>query len=132
MSGSAEQAPRAPTGRLAGAAIRGAPPLWVAVNVGIVAWIAHLSFLASMGAAVCRDASLVWVVHAATAVTGGATVAGIVACRRLLVTFTDDEGQPTVSGRTRFMALLGVAVGAFNLALILLEGIYFPLIRTCS
>jgi hypothetical protein len=37
---------------------------------------------------------------------------------------TDGEGAGTVEGRTEFIGWLGVYVAAFNLALIIAEGLY--------
>ena len=97
--------------------------VWFAVSAGIVAWAAHLLFLASF-VEFMRDHGFEWAAHAATAVTALVTVAAMALCVRLLHHGRDDEEQATPSGRTRFLGTMGLWIGGISLALILAEGAY--------
>jgi hypothetical protein len=105
--------------------------MWLVVTIGIWAWTVHLLFLSSTAELACEHHSFEWVMHAATALTAGATLAGMAVCLRLVRESPDDEGAPTVAGRNHFLGLLGLLIGGINVALILLEGIYVPFLHAC-
>jgi hypothetical protein len=91
--------------------------LWFALTAGIVAWIAHLVFFASIVEFV-NDNGYFWLFHV-----------GNVVCIALAGD-DDDEEDPTPEGRMRFLGLLGMASNGINLLLILFEGSYIFFIGT--
>ena len=109
--------------------------VWAAVLVGIPAWLVHLTFVASMVEFVCRHPSWLWTLHFATALSAVVTLAGMVVCFDLLRAAgladpEEDDGSSV--GLSRFLAGLGLLLGAANLALILLEGSYVIFVRRCG
>src|SRR5438045_691348 len=98
--------------------------VWYAVFVGpIGAWTVHLLAVASLVRFVCNDPAWRWAMHLATAVTLAATASAMALSWRLarLGESSDEDQAPA---RLRFLGRVGLAVGAFNAALILLEEIY--------
>jgi hypothetical protein len=101
--------------------------LLAALCVG--AWAVHLLALTSLARLNEDHHSVVWVMQAVTvlcAVPCLITVAvGWSAVRRTGV--PEDEGSPI--GRTVFLAWMAIAVGLFNLLLVVLEAVYVVLIN---
>jgi hypothetical protein len=97
--------------------------VWFALSAGVVAWAAHLLFLASF-VEFMRDHGFEWVAHLATAVAVAVTVTAMLLSARMLERGHDDEEQATPSGRTRFLGMMGLWIGGISLALILAEGVY--------
>lgn len=115
MSATETIEPRTPLGR--------AVLWWFPLAGPIGAWTVHLVFLASWVRHGCNTGTE-WPMHLVTAVTAVIALAGIVLSRRLVRLGADAEDADTAAGRLRFLGLLGLVVGIFNLALILLEGSY--------
>ena len=114
-----------------------APPtglkVWIPVVAPIGLWIAHLTAVSSLSRLACNDHAYTWVQHAVTAVTGVAVVLCMLMATRLVSAgrgTTEEDGS--VPGRTKFLGLFALGVGAVNLALILLEGSYVIFIRSCT
>jgi hypothetical protein len=111
------------------------PVVWSAALVGIPAWLAHLVFEAAMVPFTETHASWRWTLHAATAVTAIATIAGMLVCAELLRTANrtapgdPDHDDASAATMTRFLGTLGLLVGVTNLALILLEGSYVIFVK---
>jgi hypothetical protein len=97
--------------------------VWFALSAGVVAWTAHLLFLASF-VEFMRDHGYEWVAHVATLLAVLVTVAGMALSWAMLQRGHDDEDAATPSGRTRFLGMMGLWIGGISLALILAEGIY--------
>ena len=105
---------------------------WFAVLGGIGAWLVHLTYAASVVRLTCEHPGLIWSIHAVTAVTALVTVFAIVMSAGLVRESADDESAGTRAGQIRFLGLMGVLVGAINLALILLEGSFAIFLRPCA
>jgi membrane protein YdbS with pleckstrin-like domain len=108
--------------------------VWIAALIGIPAWIAHLTFVAAMVHFTDTHSGWEWTLHAATAITALATIAGMLVCfelwraagRSVSDPDTPDVTPPALS---RFLGFFGLLVGATNLVLILVEGSYVVLVR---
>ena len=70
--------------------------------------------------------------HAVTGVTAVATVAAMALAYGLFRAGGDDDAAGSAAGRLRFFGMLGLLLGAVNLALILLEGSYVELLPRCG
>lgn len=113
--------------------IRRGITVWFAVFGGIGAWTAHLIFMASMVQYTCNQPSKRWSLHAATAACALVTVAAMALALRLHRSAPGaDEGSDHPAGRVEFLAALGLAIGAINLLLILVEGLYAGVLRSCG
>jgi hypothetical protein len=102
-------------------AIRSAVTVWYALLGGIGAWTIHLLMLTSFVRFTCNADDYVWVLHLTTAVTLAMTVAAMALSQRLV---RQSRGEGVEADRTRFIGQLGLVVGAVNLMLIALEGLY--------
>jgi hypothetical protein len=105
---------------------------WFAVTGGIAAWIVHLVFSASVVRLLCDYPGWTWVLHVATALTAAVTLAAMAVSAALVREGRDPEDADTPGGQLRFLGLLGLLVGAINLALILLEGSYAIFVDPCA
>lgn len=105
---------------------------WYPIVGPIAAWAVHLVTDTALVRLSCLHPGAVWAMHAVTALTALATVVAMVMAWSMVRDNRDDEGRGTPSGRTRFLGLFALIVGGFNLALILLEGSYVAIIRTCA
>jgi hypothetical protein len=118
--------------------------VWAAVLVGIPAWAAHLVFEAAMVRFTTTHPGWEWTLHAATIVTALVTLAGMAICYDLLrhagraegagpaetdVVSSAEDDDISPAGMSRFLGVLGLLIGAVNLALILSEGSYVLLVR---
>jgi len=110
---------------------KGGLPMWLAITIGIWAWTIHMFFLASTAELACRHHSFEWVMHAATAGLIAVTLAGVAVCLKMVRSTQDSEEAATVGGRNHFLGLVGLISNAFNIGLILLEGIYVPFLHAC-
>jgi hypothetical protein len=107
--------------------------VWYAVVGGIGAWTVHMLFLSSFVQYTCNEGHVGWVHHVVTAVTAAATVLSMVLAWSLVREGADaDEAAPSYEGRTRFLGMAGLLIGAINLALILLEGSYVFFLKPCA
>jgi chromate transport protein ChrA len=107
--------------------------LWFGVIGGIAAWAAHLLALTALVQFTCNRPGTRWVLDAITVVTAVITLLAILVCVGILrSTSDDDEDDPSLAGRTRFLGLFGLITGVVNLALILLEGSYAWFISPCA
>lgn len=118
--------------RLSPAIRPGGLMLWFAVLAGIVAWLVHLVALASLAQWTCNDDGKRWVLDALTLATAAVTVFAMWLCLGILRGAQDDEAAGTPGGRTRWLAVFGLMMGAINLALILLEGSFAWFISPCA
>jgi hypothetical protein len=116
------------TGRIA----RSSFATWFAVTGGIGAWIAHLVFSASIVRLLCDYPGWTWVLHVATALTAAVTLVAMAMSVALVREGRDREDADTPGGQLTFLGLLGLMVGAINLALILLEGSYAIFLEPCG
>jgi hypothetical protein len=104
--------------------------LWFALTAGIVAWIAHLVFFASIVEFV-NDNGYFWLFHVGNVVCIALAVLAIYLSWLVYrAGEDDDEEDPTPEGRMRFLGLLGMASNGINLVLILFEGSYIFFIGT--
>ena len=112
--------------------------MWIAWGAGIAAWIVHLVVSTSLVRLSCTNQTWRLGLHGATAVCALATIAGIVACGRLYRrstaggTTADSDEADTDAGRVRFIAASGALLNAISLALIVVEGAYVFIIRSCA
>ncbi len=106
---------------------------WYGVLVGIVAWMIHITLVASIVEFTCTagDAWL-WASHLATVVTAAATAYGMFLCVRMIKGAGADEAAGNLAGSTNFLGVFGLITGALSLALILLEGSYIFFIDPCA
>lgn len=111
---------------------QGGVKAWTGALVGIAAWMAHISALASLIELTCERPSLEWVLHVATAGTAGVTVVGLWWCWALVRGAQDHDAAGTRAGRLRFLGLFGLIMGGFSLVLILWEGSYVLFLDPCA
>jgi cytochrome bd-type quinol oxidase subunit 2 len=102
--------------------------VWYPLVGGIGAWTVHLMALAS-AARWAEDTHHMWLLHLLTAVCAAATVLAMWLAHRLAAAAgrASDEALED-PGQLLFLGHLGLLVGAINLALILLEGLYVVVI----
>jgi hypothetical protein len=106
---------------------------WIAVLAPIALWAVHLTTNSALSRAACRDHAYTWVQHGVTAVTAVAVLACMALSLQLVRTTAGaSEADGTPAGETMFIGLMGLLVGAVNLALILLEGSYVVFIHPCT
>ena len=100
--------------------------VWFAVFIGpIGAWAVHLVASASLVKASCAHTWAETAMHLVTAVTLTIALVCMALSWRLLRAGDDaDESAHDAPGRVRFLGLLGLGIGAFNVALIILEEVY--------
>jgi len=97
--------------------------LWYALLGSIAAWLIHLCFGAGFVQYTCNVPGTTWIQHVATAVCAAATVLAMVWSARLVREGGGaDEESGTTWGRTRFLGVMGLLIGAIDLLLILGEG----------
>lgn len=103
-----------------------------AVTGGIGAWILHVTYAASVVELLCDYPRWTWTLHAATVLTAAITVVAMVMSAALARASRDPENADTPAGQLRFLGVLGLMIGAINLALILLEGSYAFFLDPCD
>lgn len=116
----------------AGRIARSPVAVWFAVTGGIGAWFVHLTFVASVVRLLCDYPGWTWVLHVATALTAAVTLVAMAMSAALVRESRDPEDADTPGAQLRFLGLLGLLVGAINLALILLEGSYAIFLDPCA
>ncbi|HEX5094419.1 MAG TPA: hypothetical protein VFX21_00335 [Acidimicrobiia bacterium] len=104
-------------------AVRNAFEVWYALLGSIAAWTIHILVLASVVQYTCNVDGALWIMHLTTVVTLAMAGAAMVLSWRLARHGRDDE-TPDEAGRNRFLGVLGLLIGAANVALILLEEVY--------
>lgn len=112
---------------------RGIAALWFGMLAGPVSWYLHLNVSYALVRKICESGD-VWLLHLTTLVTLLPAIAGvIVAWRswRLLGKPVDAVGGST-SGRSRFMALGGMALSGFFALVLLVAWIPDFVIRPCG
>jgi hypothetical protein len=106
-------------------AVRRGITVWYAAFGSIGAWMVHLVFEASMVRWTADVHGWAWTLHAATGLCVLATLVALALAWRLRALAGDaDESDAADAGQLRFLANLGLLVGAIDLALIVLEGVY--------
>ena len=113
--------------------IRRGAVVWYAVFGGVIAWTVHLVSMAAITKFTCTRPGWKWVMHADTVACAVATVvATLLAYRLLRAGDAHAEHDDTAPGRLAFLGIVGVAIGGINLALILVEGLYAGILRSCG
>lgn len=113
-----EQARRAHS---VGSAVRDGVLVWFALLGSIGAWTIHLMFLTSFVRFTCTSGDHVWAMHLATLVTLAMCAVAMLLSWRLVRAGGDDASE---RGWLPFLGRLGLLVGAINVALIAVEGLY--------
>ena len=104
--------------------------VWFAVTAGIVAWIAHLVFFASIVEFV-HDNGYFWLFHVGNVVCIAlARPRAVPLVAAVPAGNGDDEEDPHAAGPDALPRPFGLAVNAMNLLLILFEGSYIFFIGT--
>ena len=117
-------------------AVREGVLVWFALLGGIGAWTVHLVFVASWVRLTCNRPGLDWANHAVTALTLAVTVAAMALSWRLVRAGRGEghgavgEDADTEAGRSQFIGILGLVIGAFNFALIALEELYIVVLHS--
>jgi len=116
--------------------LRPAPPtglrVWIPVIAPIGLWAVHITAVSALTRLACNDHNYRWVQHGLTIATAPGVVVCMLMATRLVTAgrgMSEEEGS--VPGRTRFLGLFALGVGAVNLAMILLEGSYVIFIHAC-
>jgi hypothetical protein len=103
--------------------------VWYALSAPIVAWMVHLTALAALtGYSYDHRGGTFWM-HVTTALTAAATVVAMFLSYRMIRRAGATEDDPSRGGRMRFLGELGLAIGAINLALIVLEEVYLDVLH---
>ncbi|HEY4378435.1 MAG TPA: hypothetical protein VGM93_14815 [Acidimicrobiales bacterium] len=109
--------------------------VWLPVVAGIGLWIVHLSSLSALTRHSCIDPGSNWIAHAVTAVTAILTVVAMGFCEALRRrgARSESSGAPDsdLGPSLVFIGWLGLATGAFSLALILYEGSWAVWVSPC-
>jgi hypothetical protein len=112
----------------AAASPRTATIMLLATIASVAAWVIHITALASLVELSRRSGGAVVAMDVLTVATAAVCVA-VVACGvRVRRTCDRPEGDISPVGRTAFLALLAIILGATNLLLIVFEGSYVHLI----
>ena len=106
--------------------------LWYPVLGPIGSWAVHLVAESSLVQYSCNVGGIEWVMHLITAVTLLATLVAMWLSWLLVRdSRTEPEDADTTRGRFHFFGLLGLLVGAANVFLILIEGVYIGFVPHC-
>ncbi len=103
--------------------------LWVVTFGTIVLWLIHVAVEISLAGYSRAHPSVHWVMDGLTVVL--ALAAGLVtfASWRIVRRHQQDESHVSPHGRTAFLGWMGVFIGACDVALIVLEGVYLVTIH---
>jgi hypothetical protein len=103
--------------------LRGVLYLWFPIVAPIAAWAVHILYISSIARYTCTRPTATWTIHAVTAATLViAGVATFMAWRLTRVRAPEHADDP--GGRHLFLGRLGLAIGAINILVILLEELY--------
>ncbi len=107
--------------------------LWYSVVGGIVLWLLHITSEAALGPLQCHHSDVAWIVDAITLVTGLLTALAIAWCVSLANTAPRGTGDADgdESSRNRFLGWFGALTGSVSLLLIIWEGAYAHVLRSC-
>ncbi|HEY3832957.1 MAG TPA: hypothetical protein VGO03_11745 [Acidimicrobiia bacterium] len=99
--------------------------VWYAVFGGVIMWTAHFMYLVCAEHWTHLHERWLWTLDAATVITGIGTIVAMLLSWRLVraANGADPSGHDD-AGQLTFLGEVGLLVGAINLALIALEGIY--------
>jgi hypothetical protein len=111
---------------------QGGVKAWAGALVGIAAWMAHITALASLVELTCERPALEGALHLVTAVTAGVTLVGMWWCWALVRQAEDHDATGSRGGRLRFLGLFGLIMGGFSVVLILWEGSYVLFLDPCA
>ena len=105
------------------------PVLWAVTFGTIVLWLVHVAVEISLAGYARSHPRVHWVMHGLTVLL--ALLAGLVtlASWRIVGRHRRDESELSPTGRTTFLGWMGVFIGACDLALIVVEGIYLASIH---
>lgn len=98
--------------------------VWFPVLGPIGAWTVHALYLAGVGRLVCTRPSTMTTIHLVTAATITVCVVALALSVRLVRRGSGPDADDTTPARARFLGLLGVALGAFNIVLIVVEALF--------
>jgi len=105
---------------------------WTAIGVSIGAWTIHIVASAALVRYVCEHPNLKWVMHALTVGLALVCVGCILlVLRTALLPGEDAEDSGSTTANVRFLSRVAAAVAAFNLVLIVVEGIYVVFLHPC-
>ena len=105
--------------------------VWSALTLPIVAWIAHLTSLASLVQLSCTHPRVRAILHVLTVLLSLVTIASMVVALRY-VRWPNGEEASSARASIRFLARVALLVGAINLLLILAEGSYVVFFKSCA
>ena len=106
--------------------------IWTAALCGIALWMIHITAVSSLVQYACNDKGTLWWLHAATVATAVPTALAMWVCRNLIRQSGDEESAGSLAGNYTFIGVFGFIMGAFSLALILLEGSYVIFLSPCA
>jgi hypothetical protein len=112
---------------------RGGLRVWIPLVAPIGLWVFHEVAVSSLSDLACSHQRYRWLQHSLTLVTALAVLACMAMAVRLIReggSSNEEDGTP--AGRTKFIGMFALLVGAVNLALILLEGSYVAVIHACT
>jgi hypothetical protein len=113
--------------------IRRGVVVWFAVFGGVVAWTQHLLALAASTRFTCTRPGSKWGMHVDTLACAVVTAAAIVLAYRLYRAGDPRaEADDSAAGRLAFLGVVGLAIGGISLALIIVEGVYAGVLRSCG
>jgi hypothetical protein len=97
--------------------------VWFPLVGPIAAWAVHILYIASFTRFSCTRPATAWTMHAVTAVTLAVAAVAMALSARMARMATTEEDDTTAS-RSSFLGRLGLAIGALNVSLIVLEELY--------
>ena len=104
--------------------LRAAAEVWFPLLAPIAAWTVHIVFIASTTRLSCNRAGTEWTMHLVTAVAFTVVGVSMLLSWRLVRIGGDPPDADTTSSRNMFLGRLGLLIGAFNFAVIMLEELY--------
>lgn len=104
--------------------VRGIATVWFPVLGPIGAWTVHAVYIAGIARLACTRPSSMTTIHIVTAATLAVCAAAIALSVRLVRRGARPDAADTTAARARFLGLLGVAIGVFNLVLIVAEELF--------
>ncbi len=123
------QAPTSPTSPLLWFAVGGAPAAWV-VQFAIGYWIAQAQCSPTgneWGIPIATWAIVITVIAGLVAIAAGTTALGIYSAAE-----AEEDDDPPPSGRTRFLAIVGMAITPLFFAIIVMNGVGAATFHQCT
>lgn len=103
---------------------------WALLAIPIAAWAFHLVFSAAAVEWTCNAPAWRWILYAVTPIAA----LPVIVCIALAVALQRSDPAPDseIGRQRRFLDLLIIASGVFNLVLIVAEGIVVPFLGSCD